>query len=121
MQPKGKVLWTDLTVENAREVSEFYGAVVGWTFSEQPVADYVDFNVHNGDEVIAGICHKKGTNANLPSQWLNYVIVPDMAESIKNVLALNGKVLDGPKPMGKDLIAVIQDPAGACMAIMQEN
>jgi predicted enzyme related to lactoylglutathione lyase len=44
-----------------------------------------------------------------------------MAESIKNVLALNGKVLDGPKPMGKDLIAVIQDPDGACMAIMQEN
>jgi uncharacterized protein len=58
MQPKGKVLWTDLTIENAREVTEFYGAVVGWTFSEQPVADYVDFNVHNGDEVIAGICHK---------------------------------------------------------------
>lgn len=124
MQTKGKMLWTDLTVENAEDRKNFYGSVVGWTFSEQPVGDYVDYNVHNalepGDECIAGICHKKGPNANIPSQWLSYVIVNNLDESLENCTKLGGKTVDGPRQMGKDRFAVIEDPAGAYLALMEE-
>jgi uncharacterized protein len=123
VQAKGKILWTDLTVENADEIKDFYGSVIGWTFSEQPVADYVDYNVHNalehGDECIAGICHKKGSNVNIPAQWLNYVIVKNLRESLANCQKLGGKTIDGPRKMGKNMFAVIQDPAGAYLALME--
>ncbi len=123
MQTKGKILWTDLTVDNAEQIKDFYGALVGWTFSEQPVGDYVDFNVHNpeeNNEIISGICHRKGSNSKIPAQWLNYVCVDNLEKSLENCLKLGGKILDGPRKMGKDIFAIIKDPAGACLAIMQE-
>jgi uncharacterized protein len=125
MQAKGKILWTDLTVENAEQIKDFYGSVIGWSFSEQPVDDYVDYNVHNAlepdNECIAGICHKRGSNVSIPSQWLNYVIVNDLQDSLSKCTEHGGKIIDGPRKMGKDLFAVIQDPAGAYLALMEES
>ncbi len=87
------------------------------------MVDYVDFIVYNpeeNNEIISGICHKKGSNPKIPSQWLNYVIVENLNASFAHCEKLNGKILDGPRKLGKDLFAVIQDPAGACLALMQE-
>lgn len=100
--------------ENAEQAKEFYGAVVDWTFSEQPMRDYVDFDGHNpaeNNEIISGICHKKASNSKIPAQWLNYVIVDNLEKSLENCINLGGRTLDGPREMGKDLFAVIQDPA----------
>ncbi|MDB5120296.1 MAG: hypothetical protein JWN56_1514 [Sphingobacteriales bacterium] len=75
MEKFGKMLWQDLTVDNAVQIRDFYCDVVGWTFSEVDMGGYSDFNIINpndNNEVVAGICHKKGEIANFPSQWLNY-------------------------------------------------
>ncbi|MCB0515271.1 MAG: VOC family protein [Chitinophagales bacterium] len=124
MQKKGIFLWHDLTVENAEKVRDFYSAVVGWTFEPVSQGDYNDYNmiVEDGEDkiVVAGICHKKGSIQNFPSQWLNYVIVESMDESIANCKRLGGNVIDGPKMMGNAKFAIIQDPAGAFMVLMEE-
>lgn len=104
----------DLIVENAEQAKEFYGAVVDWTFTEQPVGDYVDFNVHNtaeNNEIISEICHKKTSNSKISAQWLNYVIAVNLEKSLENCINLGGKTLDGPRELGKNLFAVIQDSA----------
>lgn len=80
-----------LTVENAEQAKEFYGAVVG---------DYVDFNVHNpaeNNEIISGIYHKKASNSKIPAQWLNYVIVDNLENCLENCINLGGKTLDVPR------------------------
>ncbi len=46
------------------------------------------------NEVVAGICHKKGGNKNLPSKWLNYVMVDNIETSIKKCTLLGGKIVD---------------------------
>lgn len=77
MNTMGKILWQDLTVENAEQVKDFYCSVVDWTFENVNQGDYNDFNIIDPalKEVVARICHKKGEIKGLPSQWLNYVMV----------------------------------------------
>ena len=41
----GSIMWTDLTVENAERIRDFYSAVVGWTTSGVDMGGYNDFNL----------------------------------------------------------------------------
>lgn len=122
MKKFGKIIWQDLTVENAVEVKDFYCKVVGWESSEVNQGEYNDFNIHgiSDNEVIAGICHKRGFIENFPSQWLNYVTVESLSKSLEECLKLDGKIIEGPKMIGNAKFAIIQDPAGAYLALMEE-
>lgn len=117
----GKIGWIDLTVDNAEKVKDFYAAVVGWEVSEFPVADYHDYCVSpSGGDAVAGICHKQGVNAEIPSQWLMYVTVANLEQSIEQCKANGGDVLTEPRDMGGyGVMSVIRDPAGAVCAIIE--
>ena len=121
MSTIGKILWQDLTVENAEEIKDFYSEVVGWTTTPVSQGSHNDYNVvsENG-EVVAGICHNRGSLAGFPAQWLNYVMVKDVEACKNKCLEKGGKVLVGPAIMGKSKYIVIQDPAGAVLALMEE-
>ncbi|MCB0196740.1 MAG: VOC family protein [Anaerolineae bacterium] len=120
-KPKtGMIVWQDLTVDNAEEIKDFYSRVVGWQTTAQPMGDYDDFNISAPDDeaVIAGICHARESNANLPPQWLIYIAVDDVAASAQRCVELGGKIIDGPRLMGESNFCVIQDPAGAVVALI---
>jgi predicted enzyme related to lactoylglutathione lyase len=117
----GVITWTDLTVENAEEVRNFYHEVVGWKFSPENMGDYNDFNMitPNSGTRVAGICHARGMNADIPPQWLVYINVADIDKSIAQCNENGGKVLVGPKDLGSYRhYCVIQDPAGAVAALI---
>lgn len=118
----GRVEWMDLTVDDASRVKDFYCSVVGWTSGEVDMGSYSDFNVNLPDtqDTIAGICHARNSNANLPSQWLIYVRVESVANSAAECEKRGGKVLDGPRRMGGSNFCVIQDPAGAVLALLSD-
>lgn len=116
----GRIEWMDLTVVDASRVRDFYCSVVGWDSSEVDMGAYSDFNINLPDsfDTVAGVCHARGSNANLPSQWLIYVRVADVKDSAEKCQKLGGKVLDGPRRMAGSCFCVIEDPAGAVMALM---
>ncbi len=118
----GGIEWMDLTVDDASGVQKFYTSVVGWSSSEVDMGNYSDFNIKlpGTQDTIAGVCHARGGNANLPSQWLIYVRVESVADSAVQCKQLGGKVLDGPRRMGGSNFCVIQDPAGAVMALVSD-
>lgn len=118
----GRIEWMDLTVQDASSVRNFYTSVVGWTSSEVEMGHYNDFNINLPDtgDTIAGVCHAKGGNANLPSQWLVYVRVESVARSAEQCKKMGGKVLEGPRRMGGSNFCVIEDPAGAVMALLSD-
>ena len=98
----GKIGWFDLTVEDAPAIRDFYAKVVGWKPEDVQMGDYSDFNMtmpESGDPA-AGICHAKGGNAELPSQWLIYITVADVDQSAAACADNGGKVIVGPKSMG---------------------
>ena len=117
----GTIGWVDLTVPNADEVRDFYQAVVGWRTDELDMGGYCDYTMktEKGDGV-AGVCHARGTNAGLPAQWLMYVNVPDLDASLANCTKNGGKLVAGPKGAGDyGRYAVIEDPAGAVLALFE--
>lgn len=119
--PVGSIVWQDLTVKDASGVRDFYDAVVGWETKPHPMPGPDDFDVYTaaGGESVAGICHAEGSNADVPPQWLIYVQVADVAASAERCTALGGKVITGPRKMGEHNFCVIQDPAGAMMALIE--
>lgn len=120
-KPKpGEVVWRDLTVVDAKSLRDFYAAVVGWKFDDVEMGGYADYAMRppGGGEAVAGVCHARGVNANLPAHWLIYVLVSDLTASLAAATARGGSVVDGPRPMGEHDFAVVRDPAGAYLALL---
>lgn len=120
-QPQiGAIGWTDLTVDNAASIRDFYASVTGWRPSPVPMGSYEDFNMcaPGSDLPMAGICHARGGNADLPPVWLVYITVEDVDASAALCVEMGGKIVSGPKAMGEmGRYCVIRDPAGAAAAL----
>ena len=120
----GKIAWIDLTIPNAEEVKDFYKNVVGWEDEPVSMGEYNDFNMlpKNDDEPVTGICHTRGMNEGLPAQWLIYISVDDLDESMAQCIKHGGEVIFGPRNFSKhSRYFVIKDPAGAVAALYEDK
>jgi predicted enzyme related to lactoylglutathione lyase len=118
----GTIAGFDLTVPDAGALRDFYASVVGWTPIEVAMGDYADYAMTTpGGEWVAGVCHQRGANADLPPQWLVYVAVDDLESRLERVRALGGTQLTPIKGSGGKgpRYAVIRDPAGAVLALLE--
>ena len=121
-KPKlGSIGWVDLTVEDASAVSNFYQSVAGWGSQKVEMGGYSDYNLLNSEgQAVCGVCHQRGGNAGLPSQWLIYITVEDIQRSLSECRRLGGKVVAESKQVpGYGTYCVIRDPAGAVAALFQ--
>ena len=66
---------------------------------------------------VAGICHARGVNADLPPDWLIYIAVEDVDGSAQLCEDLGGEVVVQPRFMINGRFCVIRDPAGAVCAL----
>ena len=117
----GSITWRDLTVEDAEQIRDFYKAVVGWESEDVDMGGYSDFGMNMpGGECVAGICHARGENAQMPPQWMVYITVADLDESIRNCRQMGGKLRTQVRSMGSHgRFCVIEDPAGAVAALIE--
>ena len=117
----GKVEWFDLTVNDASKIREFYERVVGWTCNSFNMGDYEDYCMIAKDQsTVAGICHARGSNADLPPQWMVYINVDDLTSSLSNCTALGGQQIGQVRAMpGHGRYCFIRDPAGAVCALFE--
>ncbi|HYG63045.1 MAG TPA: VOC family protein, partial [Thermoanaerobaculia bacterium] len=61
-----------------------------------------------------------GVNADMPPQWIVYIIVEDLDHSVRQCVEMGGKLLRQPTSMGPhSRYCVIQDPAGAVAALFE--
>jgi len=117
----GKIGWIDMTVENAEKIRDFYATVVGLKPEDVSMGDYADYNMTmpaNG-EPVAGVCHARGSNADLPSGWLIYFVVEDVDQSAKACCDTGGKIVVEPRGLAGGRFCVIEDPNGAASALYQ--
>ncbi len=121
-QEVGTIGWTDLTIANAEEVRDFYSKVIGWKPEALSMGEYDDFVMSTPETktAVAGVCHSSGSNAGIPQQWLIYITVENIDESISSCTKLGGKIITDPKNYaGMGRYCVIQDPAGAVCALFE--
>ena len=116
----GKIGWIDMSVDNAESVRDFYKAVVGWGHEDVSMGDYADYSMTAaGGEAVSGICHARGSNAELPSGWLIYITVDDVEASAVACEAHGGEVIVPVQGLAGGRFCVIRDPAGATAALYQ--
>lgn len=117
----GEIVWVDLTIPDAAKVREFYLSVTGWEANEFKMGDYSDYVVStpHSKKTVAGICHARGENANLPPAWLIYIKVKSLDASLDGARRNGGEILAGPKQFGGARFCVLKDPAGAVFAVME--
>ncbi len=118
----GAIGWIDLTVPNATEVKDFYAAVTGWEVAPVSMGDYDDYTMSSDGEARAGVCHKRGQNENIPSNWMIYINVADIEKSREECTGRGGELLSdiiGMGAMGR--YCFIKDPAGAVCALFEHN
>lgn len=117
----GQIIWIDLTIPDAEPVRDFYSQLVGWQPQPVDMGGYTDFNMtlEGTDTPAAGICYARGQNAALPPQWLIYIAVEDLAAAVKTCNSLGGKLVAGPFLQPDHRYCVVQDPAGAFVALVE--
>lgn len=116
----GKIGWIDMSVDNASEVRDFYKAVVGWGHEDVSMGAYVDYSMTTpGGDAVSGICHARGSNAELPGGWLIYITVADVDASAAACEAHGGKVIVAVRSLAGGRLCVIRDPSGAVAALYQ--
>lgn len=119
----GQIGWFDISVPDAESLKDFYCRVVGWKAEPVEMDGYNDHCVtpEESDEPVGGICHARGGNADLPPQWLIYITVADLEESLRRVTELGGSAITPIREYGSGRYAVIRDPTGAACALFQSG
>jgi len=119
----GTICWVDLTTKNAEKIQNFYTKVVGWKTKKINMGKYDDYcmNSPTNNQTVAGICHARGVNAKMPSQWMLYVNVKNLDKSVAQVKKLGGKLMTPIKTMGESRYCVIKDPSGAMMGLFESK
>lgn len=117
----GTVGWVDLTVEEAPRLRDFYAAVVGWKAVDVEMGGYADYSMQNAaGATVAGVCHARGGNADLPPVWLVYFVVEDLDQAIAASRERGGELVAPPRSAGPSArYAVLRDPEGATFALYQ--
>jgi len=116
----GKIGWIDMTVDDATGVRDFYARVTGWNAQDVSMGDYADYTMlAKGGDAVAGICHARGSNAEIPGGWLIYIVVEDADASAAACVENGGEVVVAPRGLAGGRFCVIRDPGGATAALYQ--
>lgn len=114
----GDFFWADLLAREPARAAEFYRGVTGYEVSAEHIGRGIDRIVlSSGGYARAGI-------APLPAAvkqagWLPYVLVADVAGTVKKVTGAGGRVLVEPRADLLDgNLAVIADPRGGVLGVV---
>jgi predicted enzyme related to lactoylglutathione lyase len=117
----GSIGWIDMSTADASGVRDFYKAVVGWDTEDVDMGGYADYVMKAPDsgDGVAGVCHARGSNAELPPGWLIYITVADVEASAAACTKHGGKVLVEPRGLAGGRFCVVEDPGGSVAALYQ--
>ena len=113
----GTFSWTDLATPDVQASKEFYGALFGWEFEDNPIPD-------DGVYVMARIDGRAAATmfetAERHPAWASYVTVDDVDAATERARELGANVLADPfDVMDVGRMSTIQDPTGAAPCLWQ--
>jgi predicted enzyme related to lactoylglutathione lyase len=122
----GKIIWHDLITDQLEGSKRFYGELFGWEYQALPGGDADSYTLirHNG-QLIGGMVDQTrlpNSEAADISQWVAVMSVWDVGQAADTVARAGGTVFTPPTDVGdRGTIAVVADPQGALLALLQTN
>jgi uncharacterized protein len=116
----GAMMWNELMTSDMPKAMAFYKDLLGWEFEQDGDRDY--YMIKNNGRMNGGILPMREDMGNAPAFWMVYYNVADLDAAVKKVAELGG-VVHVPKleVPGIGHLAVIADPAGAVITIMESD
>lgn len=114
----GRFVWRDLMTKDVSAARRFYGELFGWRFEDTERGDRPYVLARLDDGPVAGIVDIRSLAAADP-QWLSFMSVADVDMSVELVKAEKGEVLVDPRDMPAGRVAVITDPQGAPLGLIE--
>lgn len=119
-QTPGAFSWNELMTPNPKAACEFYGSLFGWTVETMNMGQGPYHVVKVGGTAIGGIMQTPPDAGPMPPMWGVYVTVADLDAALAKVPSLGGKTCVPPMDIpGVGRMAVIADPQGAMISLMQ--
>ena len=118
----GTVVWVDLSTTDIDQSIHFYERLFGWHYDEHDTAKgtYVVARVDAGEVGRMMAQSPEDTDAVIPPSWTVVVGDDHLEPTLARTRELGGSVLEPPISIpGGARIAVIADPTGATLALMQ--
>jgi uncharacterized protein len=117
----GALVWEDARLTDAKAGQQFYADVFGYTYQPVPDApdDYGTFHVGDSNP-LGGIGGLMGAPEGTPSHWLAYFQVSDTDAAVAAAEQGRGSVLVPAEDTPYGRIAVVSDPFGAPIGLLQE-
>lgn len=113
----GAMCWNELYVRDPQKVIPFYEGLLGWTITKDPDRDY--YYAANNGRMNAGIETMDKDRVGLPAHWLPYFTVADINACVATARSKGGHVDDVLGMEGLGEFAIVTDPTGATLALIQ--
>ncbi|MDH3196800.1 MAG: VOC family protein [Candidatus Krumholzibacteria bacterium] len=115
--------WPELLTSDADSARRFYQALLGWDFVENPVGEGQVYVMAQLREKNVGAMYQQNAEQRkqgIPSHWLQYVSVANVAETVAKAKARGARVVVEPMDVfDAGRMAVLADPQGATFALWQ--
>ena len=112
----GHFVWRELISTDLPAAKSFYSALFGWTFQTVKMPSGMDYTMAQaGEKMVCGLMPPPMPG--MPSYWMSYISVPDVAAAAAAADAHGGKVVAPPMDIGPGELAVFADPAGAHVSV----
>ena len=116
--PTNSIVWNELITPDPAAAVKFYGGLFGWDTETMPMPGMDYTMLKHGGETFGGVMAPKQPGT--PANWMHYVGVASLEETIAKATALGAKVCMPPMEIGDTgRIAVLQDPQGAVFGLHQ--
>ena len=119
----GTFRWTDLSARGVERATPFYSSVFGWSAETYPMGEgqppYTRYTI--GTEPVGGAMEMSPmVPPEVPSYWLVYFAVADVAETLAKAIEAGGRAVMPRTEYAGGSYAIVGDPQGAIFAIMAE-
>jgi hypothetical protein len=119
----GRFCWFELSTTDQTAAKLFYSRLFGWTCEDMPIgpdAAYTFFRINGRDVGACCTLQPEQLQHGVPPNWLTYVAVSNVDESVAKAQSLGGTVIvPGCDVFDSGRLAVLQDPTGAVIAMWQ--
>jgi predicted enzyme related to lactoylglutathione lyase len=103
-----------------QKAKSFYKDLFGWQATDNTVDGKTYTMFTHEDKPFGGMFQTPEDKQHIPPHWMGYISVEDIEKTLKKVTSLGGNIIM-PKTAAGDMgcFAIIQDPAGAHIALWQ--
>jgi uncharacterized protein len=116
--------WHELNTWHPEEALAFYGHTLGWVFEPMQLSDGTPYwTARKWGLPVGGILGlDEDRHGDIPSHWMTYMAVDGMDGAIEETLNAGGSVARAAISVpGIGLLAVVSDPAGALIGLMEPD